>query len=33
MIKLKYASIAQLDRVLLSEGKGCGFKSRWVHQN
>ncbi len=27
-----YASVAQLDRVLLSEGKGCGFKSRRVHQ-
>ena len=29
---LQYASVAQLDRVLLSEGKGCGFKSRRVHQ-
>jgi len=31
LISYFFASVAQLDRVLLSEGKGCGFKSRRVH--
>ena len=28
MLELIVAPVAQLDRVLASEAKGCGFKSR-----
>lgn len=33
MMSPAQASVAQLDRVLPSEGRGRGFESRRVHQN